>query len=91
MATAYRVELRRMVDDLPEAELRSAYEALAALLAKARGDSEEDAQARVDRRLLETGRVDRMPLQNYLADNPRTPRPRISGGPVSQTIIDERG
>jgi hypothetical protein len=91
MATEYRVELRRMVDALPEGELRPAYEALAALLAAARGAVGEDAQARVDRRLLETGRLDKMPIRDYLRDNPRTPRPSIAGGPVAQTIIDERG
>jgi len=85
-----REALQKLVDTLPEEELEPARKALEELLARATERPREDAQARVDRQLLATGRLSHIPRREDILNRPKTPRPRMSGKPISQTIIEER-
>ncbi len=90
MAVSPREALQKLVDTLPDEELEPARKALEELLERAAGRSRDDAQARVDRQLLATGRLSKIPRREDILNRPKTPRPRLSGKPISQTIIEER-
>lgn len=86
MPTTTRDELRRMVEELPEGEVDAALAALERLF-RAHADR---LQADCDRRMIESGLMERAPDPEY-ARTARTYRPiRIDGKPVSETIVEER-
>ncbi|MEO2004459.1 MAG: hypothetical protein ABGY41_10195 [Candidatus Poribacteria bacterium] len=90
MLLSPREALQKLVDTLPEEEVESARKALEELLERSTDRAREDAQERVDRQLLATGRLSKIPRREDILNRPKTPRPRMSGKPISQTIIEER-
>lgn len=90
MSTPPRETLYKLIEALPEAEIETARKALEELLERATRRSREDAQARVERKLLETGRIAKVPRREDILNRPNVPRPRLSGKPISQTIIEDR-
>lgn len=86
MSTATREELRHLIAQLLESDLDAARDALQGLLL----DRDERLQAECDRRMLESGRLERVPTpQDMRMTRPHMPI-RIGGKPVSETIIEER-
>ncbi|MEO2004461.1 MAG: hypothetical protein ABGY41_10205 [Candidatus Poribacteria bacterium] len=90
MSVAVRDELRRLVDALPEEELEPARDALTELLRRASDSATEDIEAKVDRRMIEVGIMEAVPRREDILNRPKTSRPRLSGKPASQTIIEGR-
>jgi hypothetical protein len=82
-----RARLRALVDGLPKCELDAAVEALSRL----KGRAAEDAQLSFDEWLVATGRMDGIPPEAGKPRHHKINRLKISGKPVSQTIIEERG
>ena len=90
MSVAVRDELRKLVDALPEEELETARDTLTELLRRAAENATESIEAKVDRRMLEVGLMEAVPLREDILNRPKTSRPRIPGKPVSQTLIEDR-
>jgi len=90
MSTAVRDELRKLVEALPDQELEQACKALQGLLQSASVNGTEDIEARVDRQMVEEGLMETIPRREDIQKRLQTPRPRMSGRPVSQTLIEDR-
>lgn len=90
MSVAVRDELRALVEALPEQELEPARKALRELIERASEVGSEDVEAQVDRQMLEEGLLETIPRQEDILRRPKTPRPRMPGKPVSETLIEDR-
>jgi hypothetical protein len=91
MSADARQMLHELIDELPDIEIKCAREALAELLARSAPIPGEDPQARVDRRMLETGRLQRIPTREDILNRPTFKRERLSGKMASETLIEDRG
>ena len=87
MAAATRVEIMRLLDELPDDDLEAARDAIRRL----RDERARDDISPYHRRLLAAGLVDRIPrLEDRL--RPDTFEPiEIEGKLVSEMIIEDRG
>jgi hypothetical protein len=86
MAIDTRGRLRTLVEQLPEDDLDTAYQALRRLAA----DSTEHAQKNFDEWLVATGRMERIPPAAGVPRPRKIERLKIPGKPVSETILEER-
>ncbi|MBT3270180.1 hypothetical protein HN371_23745 [Candidatus Poribacteria bacterium] len=90
MSVSSRRSLHELIEALPDAEIEAARRALQEPLERATLGTLEDAQARVERRLLEAGQLAKIPRREDILGRPKTPRPRLSGKTIAETIIEER-
>jgi actin-like ATPase involved in cell morphogenesis len=81
-----REALHRMVDELPDTVLRAARRALEALTP----ERSHDRQERLDRWMVQTGRMARIPRREHAMTTRPISRLRIAGSPVSETLLEER-
>ena len=86
MMSANREELRQLIDVLPEEALDAAHEALRRMMSGA----VDEAQERVNQRLLATGRTRHIPRAEDIRNRPQTRPLSLEGKPVSETLVEER-
>ena len=86
MAAATRVEIMRVLDELPDEDLEAARRAIERL----RDERARDDISPYHRRLLDAGVVTRIPRRED-RERPRTFKPiRLEGKSVSDTILEDR-
>ncbi len=91
MSTDRRQALHELVEALPDLEIEAARRALEELMARADPALDETPQTRADRRMLETGRLKRIPTREDILNRPKPPRERLPGKMASETLLEDRG
>lgn len=86
MAIDIREDLRLLIDRLHDDDLADARDVLGQLAAAREADGREQFAAW----LVDSGLVRRLPQPSTEPPITRTPLLRISGEPVSKTLVDER-
>jgi hypothetical protein len=90
MSADGRQKLHELIDALPDDDVQSAREALEQLMQRAAIQLGEDAQARVDRRMLESGLLLSIPSRADMLDPPKIRRERLPGKMASETLLEDR-